>query len=159
MGSAFDIKGQFLNYRSHTENPQFDLTPYTALFDQLDQYQSISTLCHNDLVAGNVCFQGEHCYIIDYEYACDNDPYFDLLSFITENDIQDECLRNVFFEAYFKGPVTNKQLQKIRYYEKLLNLYWCQWAMMRASQHDDPIYSEIAALKFQRLKEKHGELN
>ena len=44
-------------------------------------------LCHNDLVRNNLLFKYNKVTIIDWEYAGMNNPYFDLASFISENDL------------------------------------------------------------------------
>lgn len=44
------------------------------------------TCCHNDVVATNVIDSG-HLYLIDWEYACDNDPLYDLASVISFHDL------------------------------------------------------------------------
>ena len=35
-------------------------------------------------VDGNILFTKENVYLIDYEYAADNDPLFDVMSFLSE---------------------------------------------------------------------------
>lgn len=48
--------------------------------------------CHNDVVAGNIIATPE-LLLLDWEYACDNDPLFDLASFIAFHDLHDEHAR------------------------------------------------------------------
>lgn len=154
IGHEMKIREQYSTFKAYVNQPLFDCSVYEYLLDQLDRYQIISTLCHNDLVAGNICFHDNHPLLIDYEYARDNDPFFDLLSFLSENDIQDPDLRTIFYTAYFKRDRTQEECEKCDFYEHLLNLYWCQWAMMNYEQKHEDIYKEIAALKYQRLQEK-----
>ena len=43
--------------------------------------------CHNDVVAGNIVDDGR-LMLIDFEYACDNDPLFDLASLIGWHNLE-----------------------------------------------------------------------
>jgi thiamine kinase len=42
--------------------------------------------CHNDVVAANIVGEAE-LKLLDWEYACDNDPYYDLASIIAYHDL------------------------------------------------------------------------
>ncbi len=59
------------------------------------------TCCHNDIVASNVIDSGS-LKLIDWEYACDNDPMFDLASVIGYHDL-DEDRRQILLNAYAGG--------------------------------------------------------
>lgn len=75
------------------------------------------------------------------------------MSFITENDIVDPHLRNVFYEAYFGRRPSQKELDKLYHFEIVHHVLWCEWAMMMYNLHHQEIYKDIASLKFQRLNE------
>jgi thiamine kinase len=57
--------------------------------------------CHNDVVAANV-IGSENIKLIDWEYACDNDPLFDLASAIGFHNL-DERRQQIFLSAYAGG--------------------------------------------------------
>jgi len=57
--------------------------------------------CHNDIVAANV-IEGEALKLIDWEFACDYDPMFDLASAIGFHNL-DETRSNVLLSAYVGG--------------------------------------------------------
>lgn len=59
------------------------------------------TCCHNDVVATNVINSG-HLYLIDWEYACDNDPLYDLASVIGFHDLGTRQ-QGVLLSAYAGG--------------------------------------------------------
>jgi len=67
--------------------------------------------CHNDVVAGNII---EHAdlKLLDWEYACDNDPMFDLASVIGFHDF-DAQQTDTLFSAYAGGanPAMYENLQ------------------------------------------------
>lgn len=62
------------------------------------------TCCHNDIVAANVIHSG-NLKLIDWEYACDNNPLFDLASAIGFHDF-DEGRQQLFLSAYAGGADT-----------------------------------------------------
>jgi thiamine kinase-like enzyme len=39
---------------------------------------------------------------LDWEYACDNDPFFDLATIVAHHDLS-EAQRNTLLDAYFDG--------------------------------------------------------
>lgn len=150
-GKKFDMREKFYQYKEKNPEPMFDTTFAHHVIDEieLDNIQ----LCHNDLVLGNLLFTPTRDYLIDYEYAADNDPFFDVMSFITENDIQDPTLRERFYAVYFNGPPTQIQRDRLHQFELIHHVLWCEWAMMMYHIHKEPVYKQIATLKYQRLLE------
>jgi thiamine kinase len=66
--------------------------------------------CHNDLVAGNfIATPGLR--LLDWEYACDNDPLFDLAIVVAQHQLTEAHAR-FFLDSYFDGDGE-------RWYEKL----------------------------------------
>lgn len=80
--------------------------------------------CHNDVVAANVV-AGPDLVLLDWEYACDNDPMFDLASLIAYHEL-DEATANVLLDAYAGGsaPELRERLAvQIRVYGAMLWLW------------------------------------
>jgi thiamine kinase-like enzyme len=57
--------------------------------------------CHNDLVAENIIATPQVRFL-DWEYACDNDPLFDLAIVVAHHDLSDRHA-DVLLDAYFDG--------------------------------------------------------
>jgi len=57
--------------------------------------------CHNDLVAGNIIATPE-LRLLDWEYACDNDPLFDLAIIVAQHELSEE-ISHFFLDQYFDG--------------------------------------------------------
>ena len=57
--------------------------------------------CHNDLVAENLITTPD-IMILDWEYACDNDPFFDLATIVEHHDLTD-AQASTLLNAYFDG--------------------------------------------------------
>lgn len=151
IGESFNLMTSFDEFQ--VKNSIYDLKAYSHILESTMAYNSEMILCHNDLVQGNFLFTDKKDYLIDYEYACDNDPFFDIMSFITENDIQDPEQRNSFYREYFGQLPNEEQQQKLKLFECSHYILWCQWACFMYETHHEPIYKEIADLKYQRLLE------
>lgn len=57
--------------------------------------------CHNDLVAENI-LTTPSIKFLDWEYACDNDPVFDLATIVEHHELSDEVAL-ALLDAYFEG--------------------------------------------------------
>ena len=57
--------------------------------------------CHNDLVAENLISTPELKFL-DWEYACDNDPFFDLATVVEHHELNESQVV-LFLNAYFHG--------------------------------------------------------
>ena len=80
--------------------------------------------CHNDLVAANI-ISTPQIRFLDWEYACDNDPIFDLATIVAHHDLSDgqaDCL----LDAYFDGDGERWRSdfdEQVRLYRELLWLW------------------------------------
>ncbi|MET0909396.1 MAG: choline/ethanolamine kinase family protein, partial [Ilumatobacteraceae bacterium] len=59
--------------------------------------------CHNDLLPGNVLFDVERAWLLDFEYAGMNDPFFDLGN-LAVNCAFDAPTERRLVERYLGGP-------------------------------------------------------
>lgn len=79
--------------------------------------------CHNDVVAANLL--GDSPQLIDWEYAADNDPYFDLASLIGYHDLPDSTANSLLAE--YSGSTTaghREQLSERRRVYDALQWLW-----------------------------------
>ena len=153
---AFNTIERYQHYAAQVKQPLVDPDTAQMIIYNIQALEYTPTLCHNDWVAGNICFTQDRDYLIDYEYAGDNDPFFDVMSFITENELsEDEKLD--FMLSYFGRPWTKEESQKLRAYGDFHNLLWCTWAIMMYESRHDEIYLEIAQKKQQALQKRKPE--
>ena len=59
------------------------------------------TTCHNDLLNANFLMDGEHVWIVDYEYAGMGDPFFDLGNLSINNGFTEPAQENLL-RLYFR---------------------------------------------------------
>ena len=57
--------------------------------------------CHNDLVVANI-LNAPGIRFLDWEYACDNDPFFDLATIAAHHDLNEHQV-DALLNAYFDG--------------------------------------------------------
>lgn len=78
--------------QSHDELRAFAQRCVQVIFDVDDTVEL--RCCHNDTVAGNFVATPA-LKLVDWEYACDNDPLFDLASLIGYHDLTDRQARHM----------------------------------------------------------------
>ena len=146
---SFDPVKRLESYMQHIQDPIYDLSPYMYLKDRIKNHPHKTCLCHNDWVDGNILFTKENVYLIDYEYAADNDPLFDVMSFLSENKIFDEEERKRFYTIYFEGKEV--PYKELHLWETFMNILWCAWAMMMWESRKEDVYKQIAEDKYHAL--------
>lgn len=151
IGENFDPIQRYKMYRRQVKKPMISDEKAMLILNGITQHKRPFTLCHNDWVPGNICFTDKHDYLIDYEYAGDNDPFFDVMSFVTENDLTKDEIDH-FIHAYFGREPSDEEKQDLFNYQQFHNLLWCTWACMMFEARQDDIYLDIAKQKFKAIE-------
>jgi len=86
--------------------------------------------CHNDLVAENIITTPALMFL-DWEYACDNDPFFDLATIVEHHEFSESQVA-FLLDAYFGGAGSRWR----RNLEKHRMLYLALLCLWMASQAD-----------------------
>lgn len=85
--------------------------------------------CHNDMVAANIIYMPEVRFL-DWEYACDNDPFFDIATVVAHHRLapdRADYLLNAYFDG--EGAAWREQLgRQTDFYDAL---YWL-WEAARS---------------------------
>jgi len=98
-------------------------------------------LCHNDLVAENILSVPEIRFL-DWEYACDNDPCFDLATLIAHHDLTD-AQADLLVHAYSGGRAARawpRIVEQLRLYDAL------HWLWLEAQPDPERHRDELAAI-------------
>ena len=100
-GRTFDAAGAARAYARHIKDP--DAARVKASVRKVEEGPQPFNLCfcHNDLVVGNIINTPEIRFL-DWEYACDNDPFFDLATVVAHHHMTD-AQRDTLLNAYFDG--------------------------------------------------------
>src|SRR5262249_52711610 len=95
--------------------------------------------CHCDPLAENFLDVGTRIFIIDWEYAGNNDPMWDLGDVSVEAGFgadQDAAL----LEAYFAGRPPAEQVGRMVMYKAMCDLLWTLWALIHVVNHNPVHY-------------------
>jgi thiamine kinase-like enzyme len=89
----------------------------------------VTVPCHNDLLAANLLDDGERIRIVDYEYAGNNDPCFELGNIWSEATLPPDLL-DVLVTAYFEQHRPS-QIARARLFGLLSKYGWTLWASIQ----------------------------
>jgi thiamine kinase-like enzyme len=87
--------------------------------------------CHNDLLAANIMNDGRRTWFIDYEYAGNNDPCFELGNVWSEASLDGELLTELV-DAYY-GFHSPAFIARARLLGLMSKYGWMLWASIQAS--------------------------
>lgn len=147
--SIFNPIETFEKYYYQVQQFPIDIDSYKELIDNFNKLYSPDRLCHNDLKEGNFLFTKSKIYLIDYEYSGMNDYYFDIASFISENDLnyQDTV---TFLKSYFSDE--NCDFEKLSIFLQFTDLLWYTWAWLSFERTKEEVYKSIADKKLETLR-------
>jgi len=91
--------------------------------------------CNNDLLAGNIVDDGERIWLIDYDYAGNNDAYFELGNSWTECELDDDHL--VELVTAYAGREDPGLLARARLQATVSRYGWSLWGFIQAATSDD----------------------
>jgi thiamine kinase-like enzyme len=112
---------------------------------------------HCDPLCENFLDTGERMFIIDYEYAGNNDPMWDLGDLSIEggfNDDQDATL----LRAYFDGDPPPQQAGRMVAYKAMCDLLWTLWGVIQhANGNPADDFWVYAMTRFERCRATMAE--
>jgi thiamine kinase-like enzyme len=86
--------------------------------------------CHNDLLSENFILDGDgKMWLIDWEYAGANDPYFDLGDFCVEHPLSRDEERLVL--TRYCGELKEPLFHRMLLYKIVADLWWSIWAFIQ----------------------------
>ena len=145
----FDMFERFKYYKeeSHVSlNSHHEERLIKELQDELKDEKMV--LCHNDLVRGNILLKDGYAVLIDWEFASMNYSSFDIASFLSENNIDDnDLIRDFISYVEIEKKDDKKYFNMIKKLMEFENYLWFYWAMMKYRQTNDKRFIEIANSK------------
>jgi len=129
-GRSFDSTVAARRYVANIDNRDTALVAHCTRVIESMRLPHKLCCCHNDLVAENIV-TAPGMMFLDWEYACDNDPLFDLATVVEHHDLGEEAAFRLL-DAYFDGDRARWREQlnvQMRLYEALCWL----WSAANAS--------------------------
>jgi thiamine kinase-like enzyme len=112
--------------------------------------------CHCDPLSENFLDTGERMWVVDWEYAGNNDPMWDLGDVSVEagfDDAQDAEM----MEAYFNGSPPADQVGRMVMYKAMCDLLWTLWGVIQhVNQNPVDDFWAYATNRFARCQRLMG---
>lgn len=107
-----------------------DFMPLVAQIQKcLEVRRGATVPCNNDLLAGNIIDDGRRLWLIDYEYAGNNDPCFELGNLWSESDLPAHRLEELV-TAYYGRRLRHK-IARARLLGLMSKYGWTLWASIQ----------------------------
>lgn len=115
--------------------------------------------CHNDLQPNNILFDGKRFWVIDWEQAALQDPYYDLAT-VSNFFIHDqEKLEDLYLQTYFNGVPNKKQLAHYIIMKQISLAYYGLLLMNKMTNTNLNPISEAEIQALPSLKEFYAKTN
>jgi thiamine kinase-like enzyme len=125
---TIDIKAHLNNYIHIVQKKSIDINHLSHQIEEANQiiklFQPLA-LCHHDLSPQNI-FYSKTLSVVDWEYACVSDPFFDIAGLCVNFDLnakQERKLLNTYFKLAALSYSSEKLVAMKKLY-KLLNELW-----------------------------------
>ncbi|MGH8959846.1 MAG: phosphotransferase [Jatrophihabitantaceae bacterium] len=136
----FDMFTIQRGYLAIVQDRRFRLPPrYLDFMPQVERIRvalghAPTVPCHNDLLAANILDDGRHVWFIDYEYAGNNDPCFELGNIWSEANLPADRLEELV-TAYF-GHRSPAKTARARLLALMSKYGWTLWASIQDGVSD-----------------------
>ncbi|MGI9272714.1 MAG: phosphotransferase [Woeseiaceae bacterium] len=125
-GRTFDAIGAARNYAHRIRARGCDSVEVRDCLARIEAMPLPQNLCccHNDLVVANIIYMPEIRFL-DWEYACDNDPFFDIATVVAHHQLppeRAEYLLNAYFDG--EGARWSEQLSRQTEFYDALHWLW-----------------------------------
>jgi thiamine kinase-like enzyme len=90
--------------------------------------------CHNDLLPANIMAEADRLWFIDFEYAGNGDPYFELGNLCSEAHLGNDRLEELV--AAYCGEPSPAKVARARLHALMSNYGWTLWACIQSATSD-----------------------
>ena len=85
--------------------------------------------CHNDLPGGNVLDDGRRLWLVDFEFAANNDPWFELGNLASGAALDHEQVEELV--AAYDGGAGPERVARTRLWSAVCSWTWVLWASLQ----------------------------
>jgi thiamine kinase-like enzyme len=109
------------------------------------------TTCHNDLLNANFLREGDHVWIVDYEYAGMGDVFFDLGNLAVNNGLDEDASERLLGH-YFLGDARDRHRARLKLMTLMSDFREAMWGVVQqAISTLDVDFVDYADRHFTRL--------
>ena len=131
-----------------------DLAPAVALILATLRAHSVPTVpCHNDLPGGNVLDDGRRLWLVDFEFAANSEPWFELGNLAGGAALEPGQVDELV--TAYDGGAGPRQLARTRLWSTVCSWSWVLWASVQEAvgevEHD---YRTWALEQHERAREE-----
>ena len=137
-GRSFDSIVAARRYVARIENSNTELVAHCSRVIETMRQPHNPCCCHNDLVAANI-ITAPAVMFLDWEYACDNDPFFDLATIVEHHELSEDIAFRLL-DAYFDGDGSRWRRKLLEQQELYLALCWL-WLASRPDSSPEELDS------------------
>lgn len=112
---------------------------------------------HNDFVPGNLLMGDSKIWLIDFEFAGANHPYFDIASFLSEGEPALRLLKDEFLGLVLKKAPSQKEKDLLTLTIAFEDLLWSAWARSRFNATGKEAFLSIAEEKERFLAKEEND--
>ena len=134
-GRSFDSTAAARRYVAGIDSRHTALVAHCTRVIETARLPDTLCCCHNDLVAENIITVPGMMFL-DWEYACDNDPLFDLATVVEHHDLGEETAVRLL-DAYFDDDGARWRPTLREQQDLYLALYWLWLASRPGSAQDE----------------------
>lgn len=130
---ALEFHGKINHLGEQQFNDYYELNEKMKRVYELVESDGVeAVLCHCDFYDPNILFKDGRMYLIDWEYAGNDDPACDLGTFIacSEYSLDDA---NRIFDIYEGETMSDERRRHFFGYVALSSYYWFEWAIFQES--------------------------
>ena len=125
---------------------------YLKIYEKYDL-----VLSHNDLVKGNLLFKFNGVFFIDWEYASMNIPLFDLASFISENNLNNEQA-SLFLNKFYGAKLSQTIIKRLDIVIRFQDILFYYWALYNFKRRHNEIFKIIGDEKLAQIQKTSFKL-
>lgn len=112
---------------------------------------------HNDFVPGNLLVGESRIWLIDFEFAGANHPYFDIASFLSEGEPALRLLKDEFLGLVLEKVPSQEEKDLLTLTTAFEDLLWSTWARWRYRTTRKEAFLSIAEEKERFLRSEEND--
>ncbi len=149
-----DIVSMFYKYKDSSDNklPKVYENRIVRELNNIKDKIPVA-LCHNYLIKDNIVYRYDDAYFINFELSNINYTYFDLASYIVENNLSNE-LKEEFLSTYFGATFNSLKEKRVMIFAKFYQGYMYYFYQYMNKITDKDIYLKLSKEMLEKMNKE-----